>query len=234
MIDAILKGKISRQVEGKEDMLTSITFGIMKLLPAHLGIAKLLQNVQGLPWEVGTSKKFPPLEIDSMHIDFWPWWHGEGVDYGAEPDVAILLTLNDGNKKLIAVEVKRSSSIHGENERNQLRRQIVNGMVIARDQKAEFIGLIYVTEHFTIPVNDIEISQMALARSEINSDLIYWMSWRDFIPLLRTINKEAHSYKKVVEDVINCLQRWRLFRYQGFTTPKTFSDEPRLWHFIRG
>lgn len=227
MIDAILKGKISSRLEGKEDLLTSVVFGTFKLLPIHLGISKLMRIAVGL----GNETRIPVLNIKTFEIEFWPWWQGDNERYGAEPDVALWLTLHDTTRKLIAVEVKRNSGKHGVGEKDQLRRQIANGIKIAKNNNSEFLGLIYITEDFSIPTNDIQCSLKLLDIDAKEMPFICWVSWHDFIPIFSEVDESEGLYRYLVNDVSKCLQKWKYYRYNKLTIPTRLRSEAVCWQF---
>ena len=61
MLDAIIKGKLSREQENMEDLLTSVVFGMIKYLPPHEALFPLLSKA-----ELQTGEK--PFEIFSSII----------------------------------------------------------------------------------------------------------------------------------------------------------------------
>jgi len=218
MLEAILKGKISSHVEGKEDLLTSVVFGALKRMPPDAGISPLLAKARGFHGERVAQNA---LAIISAEFEFWPWWHEAGEPYGAEPDVVLWLSLRDGSRAAIAVEVKRDSGIHGDEERNQLYRQMANGSLLCARKGFNFIGLLLVTTHIYFPRDEVEDALTDLKGLGSREVPIWWVSWREVRPLLAYIfeldNHSIHS--GLIQEIAECLRKWDLEFYHGITKP---------------
>jgi hypothetical protein len=88
MLQAQLKGKLTREEQNLEDLLTSNVFGSFKYVSAEDGILPLLlncQNDKGKP--ILTEKQI----VEQVEYEFWPRLK-ELKDRECEPDV--LITIN--------------------------------------------------------------------------------------------------------------------------------------------
>ena len=87
MLEALLHGKLSREQENMEDILTSNVFGLLRYLPPSDGLLQFLgmgrmrdgrQPLANLP------------EDTTAEYEFWPWIKESGN--GCEPDVLLSRT----------------------------------------------------------------------------------------------------------------------------------------------
>ena len=81
MLQALLKGKLTRKEENLEDLLTSNVFGSIEYVPIEDGLLPLLKNCQ--------NKRGEPLfaetpKVKEVHYQFWPWLN-EVKNSGCEP-----------------------------------------------------------------------------------------------------------------------------------------------------
>lgn len=211
MLAALLHGKVSRSVDGYEDMMTSVVFGALQHLPIDLGLRPMLARLAGDPQ--------PPWfgDITAVHVDYWPWWDEVEDHRGAEPDVALTVQLREGRPRLIIVEAKRRSGKHGHGEHDQLATQVHNGRRIAEQRGADLGGLIYLTAHLAIPEHDLAASRRALREAAAP---LWWLSWRDLTPLLRTAASAVEDQPllaSVTRDAAAVLARWGMERFTGWS-----------------
>lgn len=210
MLAALLHGKVSRSVDGYEDMMTSVVFGALQHLPIDLGLRPMLANLTGDPRPSWFS------DIVGVHLDYWPWWDEVEEHSGAEPDVALTVQLRVGRPRLIIVEAKRRSGKHGSGEHDQLARQVHNGLRIAEQRGADLGGLIYLTTHLAIPEKDLTESRCALGAT---AEPLWWLSWRDLTPLLRTAASAVADQPllaSLTSDAASVLARWGMERFTGW------------------
>jgi hypothetical protein len=104
MLQALLRGKLSRDHEQIEDILTSNVFGLLKHSIPRITLdfierARLLNGKR--PWDssIFTSREF------SIDWDFWPWW-AEAQCTGCEPDVVLTLRGQGGARLFVLIEAK--------------------------------------------------------------------------------------------------------------------------------
>jgi hypothetical protein len=100
MIPALISGKLSREQENMEDLLTSMVFGQLRYLDYGSGLYRFLQHVDNQHFV----RQLPsPGEAVDVHYKFWPWLTADGC-VGCEPDV--LLTLRSGGADQIRILVE--------------------------------------------------------------------------------------------------------------------------------
>lgn len=212
MLAALFHGKVSRSVDGYEDMMTSVVFGLIQHLPPALGIRPVLAHMKAhpLPGWLGS--------IESIDAEFWPWWDEAEERDGAEPDVVLTLGLRGGRPRLLVVEAKRGSGKHGHGQRDQLARQVANGYRIAERRDAEMAGLVYVTTHlhFAGVAADLGASKAELGPA---APPLWWLSWRDLTPILRQAAEALAPYPLAAMsgEASACLERWGMVRFRGWS-----------------
>ncbi|MCK6528667.1 hypothetical protein L6R50_14280 [Myxococcota bacterium] len=223
MLQAILKGKIPRSVDGYEDLLTSVVFGALDQLPVAFGFQPFLDLAKsgtgGMDGDGGDLSDVAHRAVD-VDVEFWPWWHADGEPHGAEPDVTLTLKVPGQPPTLLVVECKRKSPKSGRGDRDQLARQVRNGRRIAGTTRM-FLGLLYVTEDLSIPEGDLAESHAELRREPVLDAPMWWISWRDVGPILsdaaHRVRRSMPLLASLTEDAAACLERWGLERYQGCT-----------------
>ncbi len=256
MFQALLRGKLSRDQENMEDILTSNVFGVFKYLPPERALFPFLSKAKSLEGKNLSETLFPNPKIE---YEFWPWLEEAGCN-GCEPDVRIDLTWPNGKKTIVLVEAKyRSGKSSEEDEEDrgdnpspedtrllvdQLAREWDNLKKIAERESAEPV-LIYLTAHLSRPVEDILSSQKALSsRGQEKAD-IYWLSWRHLPSLVEKKGLE------MLDDLTAILRRMNLtffegihvdalppvnwsFEIQPMTLDWAFPDYRPEWRFVRG
>lgn len=217
MLQALLKGKLSREQENMEDILTSNVFGLLKYVQPEDGILNYLSLA-----EDGDGKR--PLEFlsflsevphDSIEYEFWPWWE-EPNCYGCEPDVAIKLEIPGKQDLLVLVEAKYLSGKSSEADEvddtptDQLAREWGNLRAKANTSDVRPV-LVYLTAHYAYPYQDINdaISEFQEKRPDDATPVIYWLSWRH----LYTVCESSHL--PVLNDIKLLLDRLGLTFFDG-------------------
>ncbi len=211
VLAAVLQGKLGK-VKTSEDLLTSIVFGTLAWMPPKLGMGAVLGQLEPTP---------PWLQdIVRIDIELWPWWDHDAEQKGAEPDVVLTLHRELAQPLLLVVEAKRKSSLGP----SQLLRQAASGNAVATQRGAQFVGLVYLTEHMGLP------SELAMAAAEVHARYpelpVWWASWRDIWPLLEKAAVELEPVSPMVaaaaQDAAGCLKRWGLLRFQGWSDVPSF------------
>ena len=139
MIEAEIKGKLP-EVENKEDVLTSSTFGMLKYISDNSVLINILKYAQTI-----NEKSFHDC-IDVNLLDyqaeyvFWPTL----PEYG-EPDLLIVFRGENGRELQLCIEVKYYSSKSGEGENDQLRRYFEALDLNATANDTTFLGIVYLT-----------------------------------------------------------------------------------------
>jgi len=200
MLQAILKGKLSREEEDLEDLLTSCVFGTMKYVPIAVGILPLLQAA-----EDGMSQK--PLvkisEIASIDYDFWPPLD-EADCIACEPDILIRIATIESRRYIFLVESKYLSSKSSAattdgNPTDQLAKEWDNLLSVSNREKREPF-LIYITAHTEYPQSEIEdsIREYSLKRNKAMN--VIWLSWRKLVKVFEnTPNNMLKDLSAVLE-----------------------------------
>lgn len=213
MLAAILHGKIPREVEDSEDLLTSVVFGALERLPLHLGFRKLLALARG------PQKPACWAEVVRVKVEYWPWCGESDAFGGAEPDVVLTLEAPGHAKQVVVIEAKRGSGKSGHGDRDQLAREIDTAVV---PHGAELGGLIYITADHTEPTDDLNASRAALARSRLRSGTpLWWLPWQDLVPVLCAAHAaDPSGAGTLARDAARCLQRWGIEWFSGIDAVK--------------
>ncbi len=216
VLQAQLRGKLSRNEEDSEDLLTSNVFGSLKYVPKEAGIVPILSLVKNIDGD--------PLKLDAVadiKYDFWPWIE-RVKGHGCEPDVLIIAKQSNNNKVMILVESKyfsgKSNSENSEEEaerymiHDQLAREWDN-LIIEAETKDAIPVLLYVTADFSFPKREIEesVEDFKAQRPSAQTMNIYWTSWRFIQDLL------SKSDYDILKDVAEVLRKQGLKLYSGIT-----------------
>ena len=217
MLQALLKGKLSREQENMEDILTSNVFGLLKYVPPGEGLLNYLAFAE----EKGGNH---PLEFLnslndgsklSIEYEFWPRWE-ESNCIGCEPDVAIKLEISDKQDLLVLIEAKYWSGKSpgavetADKPNDQLAKEWDNLSVrVGRLNKKPV--LIYLTKHYAYPHQDIEeaINEYKNKRPGGTEPGIYWLSWRH----LRKVCENTDN--PILNDLSFLLERLNLKFFDG-------------------
>jgi hypothetical protein len=218
MLDAILKGKISRHTDHKEDLLTSVVFGVLKHLPPVIGIHPLLALARRRE-----NKSIPAdlLHPSRIRIEFWPRWNEAEAEikHGAEPDAVLWCEYPKGLRRAFIIEAKRDNGKHGEGEFDQLARQVANGKIVVARSDYELAGLLYVTADIALPERDLADSEAILDKVfDLDNVPLWWVSWRDLGPVFDAAAVQMYPpMGDLSRDVARCLRKWGLDRFRGIT-----------------
>jgi hypothetical protein len=214
MLQAQLKGKLTREEENLEDLLTSNVFGSIKYLPPEEGLLPILASSINI---VGNAPAFALQPISNVKYEFW-----QGIKEpkckGCEPDVLITLQLMNGQKIIVLVEAKylsdKSSTANEEEApEDQLACEWDNLLRLSERQKAIPI-LLYVTADFGYPRKSIEDSRTEYVRKRKEDMSVFWISWRK-LPKLFSGKKQD-----ILDDLVEVLQRQGLTFFEGISKPK--------------
>jgi hypothetical protein len=212
VLQAILRGKLSRDNEQIEDILTSNVFGLLK----YSVTAPLLKFLSLARTPDGTV----PLERvasygDKVQInwEFWPYWSIGGC-LPCEPDVVLTLRVAGQAPTLVLIEAKLNSgkSRLADDAKvpvDQLAREWDNLLAQAQDIEAQPV-LVYLTGHFSMPRFEIRESEQEYIEMRGSCPIIAWLSWRDLLPILR-----RHQENGILDDLVALLERMDLTYFQG-------------------
>jgi len=187
MLEALLQGKLSREQENMEDLLTSMVFGSFRRMPAHVGLLPFLRKSEDI---TGTS---PIVQNDNLysteyeHYQFWPSWQEFDNVASCEPDVVIKLDARNEQNILILIEAKYHSGIssyYSEDETvsHQLAKEWLHLYKEAKKRNC-IPWLIYLTTDMAkgAPKKDIEEAQKEIVEKcgiDATGLTISWLSWR--------------------------------------------------------
>lgn len=207
---ALIKGKLSREQENMEDILTSNIFGTLQyLLPSQGLLPFLAQAAYTTNYPLENIK-----EAVDVTYDFWPHLNEPGCN-PCEPDVLIRLTTPHGEKYIILIEAKYLSGKSSERDEkehpnDQLAREYDNLGLLAEKEKRIPI-FIYLTAGIGIPEDEINVSKEEIFKKRnINAD-IYWLSWRHFLPVIENSNES------MLKHLAQVMKKLNLIFFSGFS-----------------
>jgi hypothetical protein len=230
MMHATFHGKLSREQENMEDILTSNVFGLLDHLPAHESLLPFLAEAEAVDGAKPLSFLVQPSlseRIAAEPAEFWPNWSVGGC-MACEPDVVLRLRLPDGRKMILGIESKYRSGKSSEADADvarpadQLAKEWNNLRHIADEEKAVPM-LIYVTADIGCPVDEIEASlaEFKLKHAQAASPTIVWLSWRR----LSNPTKSTRGNENLAR-----LMRYMWLVYFGGFQGLTFGP-PATWRF---
>jgi len=204
MIAALMHGKLSREQENMEDVLTSIVFGMLQYAPAVDGLLPFLARAQ----ETVAGDERPLAGLGApRHVayEFWPWIHEAGCSKGCEPDVVVRLVDDTGAKTVILIEAKyrsgKSSEADDTEEVNdQLAREWANVRRVAEREGAT-PWVLYLTAGFAFPRESLDEAQKDLAKSREAAGRFCWLSWRHLPGAL------PHKTHQCLDDLADLVDR---------------------------
>lgn len=206
---AQLKGKLIREEEGMEDLITSNVFGSFKYVSPRRGLLPFLARATG---DGGTKplEDLPPVKACSYV--FWPRY-GTADDVACEPDVLISIMQHNGTELHIMVEAKYRSPkssfpSDGEQPTDQLAREWCVLEKIAGGSDNAF--LLFVTADYVRPWGQIRESQDELILKRGGRGNILWVSWRELPTILQG------SKHPMLRDLHSLLAKYGLDFFRGF------------------
>ncbi|MEW5945299.1 MAG: hypothetical protein AB1742_03790 [bacterium] len=221
MLQAFIKGKLGRDQENLEDILTSNAFGSFSYVPLEDGLLPFLSEAKNIKDEYLSESLNLKNIIKPPKYDFWPSLKEKDCEI-CEPDVIITFNHSDGTKSIVLIESKfksGKSSEADENESNisppkdQLAKEWHNLYKKALRENAKPF-LIYVTADYSFPREEILETQKELERKNVETGKIYWLSWRS---LEKTMNNTKNNHK-IIDDLVKLLSDKLELRYfNGFT-----------------
>ena len=236
MLQALLHGKLSRQQENMEDLLTSNVFGLMEYLHADKELLRFLGKASHVDKSDGTESLsgLLPADTEKIRYEFWPRWT-EDRCIGCEPDLVLRIDPKQGEEYLVLVEAKyhsgKSSVADEDSEieappKDQLAREWDNLIVVA-EREGRTPVLIYLTADIGCPQDSILKSLEDHSRNcrfkKRKPFKCYWLSWRH---LAETLQPPGNG---VFENLLKVMQKLNLVFFHGIS--EIPSREPREWSF---
>lgn len=222
MLQAQLKGKLTRGEEDLEDLLTSNVFGSIKYIPPEEALLPLLASSRD---GFGNAPIHVQQPVSSVDYSFWQWIQEPGCQ-GCEPDVIITIQLMGKQKIIILVEAKYLSDKSSESTEqgtptDQLAREWDNLTYLAKREDATPI-LLYVTADLGYPKKSIESSLREYMQKRKREMSVFWISWRKLPTLF------SDKEQEILKDLVKVLRRQGLTFFEGITKPDPIDFE---WSF---
>lgn len=217
MLQAQLEGKLTREEEDMEDLLTSNVFGVIKYLPLEDGLRPILACCSDLDGNVPTNALKAIESVDGMpKYEFWPRMQ-ETECRECEPDVIITIPLANNRKIIVLVEAKylsgkSSEAGEGAAPDDQVAREWDNLRRRTIQENATPI-LLYVTADLGYPRESIESSCEEYRHKRRQDMKVYWVSWRKLPSLFSSTKHE------ILKDLVKVLKRQGLTFFEGVTIP---------------
>jgi len=237
MIEALLNGKLSREQENMEDILTSNIFGLLQYLPPHRGLLPFLRSATMLEGVQQNPLKDCGFEgTDSMlaEYEFWPRFAEMGCR-PCEPDVLVRLSDQSAQKRfMVIIEAKyrhgKSSYASGDESdavaevptappNDQLAREYDNLLRLAERENAKPL-LIYLTADTAPPANDIEDSKNDFKDNSKYRDSEFrcaWLSWRHLSEVF-----DNPKCDPILQDIVRLTKRLNLIFFKGVDVAARF------------
>jgi hypothetical protein len=201
MLEAVIRGKVSREIEYMEDVLTSAVFGGFRYAQPQDAVFPFLARCRRTSGEAPLAF-LATVVSGTVEYEFWRWWPDRSGFRGCEPDVVLDITAG-AKHMLVLVEAKLcsgKSSVASEIEEayeppnDQLAREWCQLVLRAADINAEPL-LVYLTADTCAPVSDIEDSRKEHARNSLAARVappdIAWLSWRHLAAVLEGARERA-------------------------------------------
>lgn len=226
MIIAELKGKIPSALQNYEDILTSSVIGIFPYLSSPVYFQSILESCINIDGRAVTFDS----PIKSCEFVFWPKLEN------SEPDVLLLLRTECNSEILICIEAKYWSdkSSHEDQsidlqdrmngQRDQLAREIED---IHKESCLRYLNinknnlnnilLIYLTNHTSLPIEEIHESIAHVNSVPFQKEQIYWLTWRGIHHTLSKIkNFYTEQDARLLVDLKRLLEKKGLRSFNGF------------------
>lgn len=235
-IKAELHGKISSAgtnlSTSLEDLLTSNVFQLMRYLPPETVLLKVLKLSKSLS-EKGKNALDVPDGVDCASYKFWPSYNG------TEPDLHIDLFRKGKRVACMFLEMKyrstKSNRQHTESlhesgnsapANDQLHRQWLALEDYAKEKQVVNKNLIYVTQDWAFPKEEIEKSESAIwtekGETPSSPHYIYWLSWQTIHLCLKAMltKNDASSLsfydREILKDIVDLLEKKSLMGFSGY------------------
>jgi hypothetical protein len=225
MFEAQLRGKLTREEEDLEDLLTSNVFGAIKYVPYREGLIALVSEAERRD---GSRPLQGLSDISNVKYEFWPFLEEKNCN-PCEPDVLISITQSNGKKILILVEAKFKSGKSSEADlsdkpSDQLSKEWDNLKRLAIKNNSDPY-LLYITANIGFPEKEIKESISEYLKKRESTINILWLSWRKIPTIFH------NSQNEIIKDLVKLLRRQGLIFFEGF---KISQVESFNWQFQAG
>ena len=219
MLEALLLGKLSREQENMEDVLTSIVFGTFRKEPVDQGLLPFLRSAEDI---IGTCPIFQNYSDYSAEYDkykFWPSWQGINNVAPCEPDVVIELNAVANKNILVLIEAKYQSGVSSKSSKDKIITHQIAKEWLHLNQRAKERNctpwLIYLTADIgnSSPKDDIDEAQEEIKKKCTTDETnltISWLSWRT---LSKLFGQKQDS--GTLRDLGNLAEHLNLIYFEG-------------------
>lgn len=214
MFQALLKGKLSREQENLEDILTSCVFGLFKYLPPKKALVPFLALAQSESDR--PAYDFPNQGVKDVTTELWP--QCPLADLGiVEPDVKIEFETRGGERHCVFVEVKLHSP-KSQHESGVLTDQLARewyALLNYVEGSSKRPHLLFVTADSHYPKAEVRESIEEFARKKPSLPALQcaWLSWCDVAAAF------THSQSAALRDVAALCARLDLLPFSGIQFP---------------
>jgi hypothetical protein len=240
MLEALIGGKLSREQENMEDVLTSAVFGNLRYAPPSKGLYRFIAHAR--LFNAPDESAFPLrklladgfLRCDDAKTRFWPRWTTRG-GRRCEPDVVVHCRSDDGASLMIAIEAKYRSGKSSEAQDDEadttdfdLRDQLAIEWHCLSEEAAKIAAtpyLIYLTADVGIPRAELldSLAEFARRYPQEPTPQLLSLSWR-------VLSQEfANAEVPALRDVGLLARRLNLVYFSGFVPAAEIV--PFRWRF---
>jgi hypothetical protein len=210
MVLAELHGKLSRNVERMEDILTSNVFSFFKYTRRDIFLKRYLESLLDTHFTVG--------ELNAADFLFWP-----NYEDGTEPDLVMVV-----GPYYLLFEAKYFSDFGKETveRKDQISREIEGGSIEAKQlgKRFEFVAVtadsVFRKEKFSHLTDDLP-------------ERFRWTNWQAVASLLEGVLDKQHGLALHelchAQDLLDLLDRKNLRSFRGFTLEGHFFPYERIF-----
>ena len=209
MLEALLKGKLPGGMENREDVLTSMIFGVFRREPTGKQILDFLDKAECI---VGSKPDFAKCcQVKYGAYEFWPQWPSQENIASCEPDVVITINRDGGKPLYVLIEAKYDSGKSSQATPGPINDQLAKEWCHLKrkaDENDAEPWMIYLTKDFgsSEPRKAIEkaVDEVKKKQGKVaaNDTHISWLSWRSLSDL--DIN-ESDTALKGIPEAARCL-----------------------------
>lgn len=210
MVLAELHGKLSRNVERMEDILTSNVFSFFKYARRDIFLKRYLESV--------LDTLFTDNELNDADFVFWP-----SYEDGTEPDLVMVV----GSYYLL-FEAKYFSDFGKETpeRKDQISREIEGGSIEAKRLGKRF-------EFVAVTADSVFRKEKFFHLSRDLPERFRWTNWQAVATLLEGVLAEQHGLAAYelchAQDLLNLLDRKNLRSFGGFALEGHFTRYDRIF-----
>lgn len=205
MYIAELRGKLSSDIECKEDVLTSNVFSFLKYAPRHIFLARFLNLLK---------IHCPEKDLRGAEFNFWI-----SFDDGTEPDLVIIV-----GDYYVLIEAKYFSGFGQENGliAHQLIREYENGLRASAFLNKKFVMATITADFFDKPFY-LENIDPTIKRE------LLWVNWQSITKIIEDVLISEPLSKETLEfanDLFSLLQKKGFRNFIGIE--RLISNQPLI------